>query len=489
MLKKKGRVRLLPWCALLLTLTAAPAATHAMNGGNAVGINVHVPAPNVVDLAADLGVQWVRMDNAWHLYDNACSPAMQFPARLDTAVKHAVQRGLHVFMGFGLTPLCASTGGRDDNTFNDPPAPAKYAEYVRRSVAHYRRFGVRHFGVWNEPNLSFFFEGTAEQYVHHVVLPGFSAVAKGCLDAGFDDCMVLGPDLAHLGDYDVFLGTVLDRMRAASAMFDIFTHHIYSPVATSLWDKDSFVNALDDRRLAVTRPSLIDVLNRAGLAPHRIPVFDIWITETGMRAEPPTGSQAMAEQAARYMEVLNVQAARSWYSNTMFYEILDPRNPEHAGFGIISVKDGRFFLKDAYLALQDRLATDARFSPNGPPPGYRPNATPTCARLGKSGFIRILDQDRFEFDGRAGELVTATLDRNVNGSHEGSRATLTLEGHGLFFVSRGPLFNDITVTLPDTGRYRIFVNEQFGVAEGAPFRGDYCLTLESSQNAHTTLRD
>ncbi len=488
--KKTSRFRLLMWGVLLLVLAAAPVASRAMNAGNAVGINVHVPAPSVVDLAADLGVQWIRVDNSWDLYDNACSPAMQFPVALDRAVQHAIQRGLHVYMGFGLTPPCASTGGRDAHTFNDPPAPDKYAAYARRSVARYRRFGVRHFGLWNEPNLSHFFEGTAEQYVNHVVLPGFAAITKGCHDAGSNDCLVLGPDLAHQGDYDVFLKAMLNRMLAASLMFDIFTHHIYLPVATPLWERDSFVNALDDRRFAATRPSLIDVLYQAGLAPHRIQVFDVWITETGLRAEPPTGPQAMAEQAARYMEVLNVQAARPWYTNTMFYEILDPRNPEHAGYGITSVlEDGSFFLKDAYLALQDRLATDARFAPNGPPAGYRPNATTRCARLGKSGFIRIPDQDRFEFHGHCGELVTATLERDPHGSHEGHRATLVLDGHGLFFVSRGPLFNDITTTLPDTGRYKLFVAEQLGTAEGAPFRGDYCLTLESSHNAHTTFRD
>lgn len=85
--------------------------------------------------------------------------------------------------------------------------------------------------------------------------------------------------------------------------------------------------------------------------------------------------------------------------------------------------------------------------------------------------------------------MTATLDRWEEGSHEGSRATLILEGHGLYFVSRGPLFNDITATLPVTGRYKIQVVEQLGTAEGSPFRGDYCITLESSANAHTTLAE
>jgi hypothetical protein len=394
---------------------------------------------------------------------------------------------LQVYLVLGFTPPCASTGGGDEIGFNDPPVPEQFADYVRRSVARYRSFGVRHFGMWNEPNLSFFFEGTAEQYVDHVVRPGFAGVAQGCAEAGYNDCLVLGPDLAHRGDYDVFLGTVLNRMQAASVMFDIFTHHIYLPVATPLWERDSFVNALDDRRFDATRPALIDVLSKAGLAPDRIPVLDIWITETGLRVEPATEPQGMAEQAARYMEVLNVQAARSWYTNTIFYEIIDAPQP-YDGYGIASVEEnGTVFLKDAYFALQNRLTNDAWFAPEGPPAGLRPNTGRTCARLGRSGFIRLPDQDHFKFDGQAGELVTATLERNADGSYEGSRATLILEGHGLYFVSRGPLSNDITTTLPETGRYKIHVAEQLGIAEGSPFRGDYCLALESSQGAHVTL--
>jgi hypothetical protein len=493
MLKKQvgvKSIRLLSQGVLLLLLVAVSTTSHAGNGVNTVGINVHIPTPSVVDLAADLGVQWARMDNPWHTYADACSPDMPFPSALDTAVQQAVQRGLKVYLILGFTPPCASTGGGDEIGFNDPPVPELFADYVRRSVARYRRLGVRHFGMWNEPNLSYFFEGTAEQYVDHVVLPGVAGVAQGCADAGYNDCLVLGPDLAHLGHYDEFLETVLNRLQAASVMFDIFTHHIYLPVATPLWERDSYVNALDDRRFDATRPALLDVLQDVGLAPDRIPVFDIWITETGRRVEPATEPQGMAEQAAMYMEVMNVQAARPWYTNTMFYELIDAPDPNDAGYGIASVEaDGTFFLKDAYVALRDRLANDARFAPDRPPEGYRPNASTVCAHLGRSGFIRLPDQDQFEFDGQGGELVTATLARNVNGSHKGNRATLIMTGHGLYFVSRGPLFNDITTTLPETGRYRIYVAEQLGIEEGSPFRGDYCLTLESSHNAHVTLEE
>jgi hypothetical protein len=95
--------------------------------------------------------------------------------------------------------------------------------------------------------------------------------------------------------------------------------------------------------------------------------------------------------------------------------------------------------------------------------------------------------DEFKFHGTVGELVSVRLDRDPRGSHQGQRATLILEGHGLYFVSRGPLMNDITVTLPKSGRYTVIVAEQADFEEGSRFRGDYCVTLESSDAAFATF--
>jgi hypothetical protein len=469
----------------LVLITSVSAYTSY--GHNAVGLNTHIPSPETLEFVRALGVQWIRVDNNWFQHGHPCSDAIEFLPALDTAVNAAIQNGLYVYMTLSYTAACGSTGGNDDRDFNDVPVAHWYANFVRQAVRHYRALGVRHFGMWNEPNGSGFFEGTADQYVDHVLLPGFPAVAAGCNDLGVNDCLVLGPELAHVGDYHPFLERVIYRMQMASLIFDIFTHHIYQEVATPPYERDSFVNALDDQRFSFTRPSFIDVLNQMGWAPDRIPVRQVWITETGYRAQPPTDEGEMRRQADRYLEILNVQAARPWYTNTIFYEIVDP-NTEADGYGIMRYHpDGTYFLKEAYLDLQDRLATDPRFFPGGPG-GYQPTETPVCTKLGQNGFFSSLpDADEFKFHGTAGELVSVRLDRDPRGPNEGKHATLILEGHGLFFVSRGPLMNDITVTLPNTGGYKVIVAEQADFEEGSRFRGDYCVTLESSDAAFATF--
>ena len=473
--------------ALVSLIMTASVSAYTSYGRNAVGVNTHVPSPQILDFVKDLGAQWIRVDNNWFHHGRPCSDAIEFLPALDRAVNYAIQKGLYVYMTLSYTAACGSTGGNDDRDFNDVPAARLYANFARQAVRYYRRRGVRHFGLWNEPNSSGFFEGTADQYVDHVLIPGYAAVKSGCRDLGLGDCSVLGPELAHVGDYHKFLERVLHRMQRASLVFDIFTHHMYKTVATAPYEKESFVNALDDQRFSYTRPSFIDVLNKMGFAPDRIPVRQVWITETGYRARPPTDPAEMRRQANRYLEILNVQVARPWYTNTIFYEIVDP--PSQAeGYGIMRYDaNGTHFLKDAYLDLQDRLATDPRFFPGGPG-GYQPTQTSVCTKLGRNGFFSSLpDSDDFKFHGTAGELVSVRLDRDPRGPNRGKRATLILEGHGLFFVSRSELMNDLTFTLPKSGRYKVIVLEQADFEEGSRFRGDYCVTLESSDAAFASF--
>ncbi len=469
----------------LLMFSHGPA--RAAMGENAVGMNAHIPTPAAVDLAADLGVGWLRMDNNWLHHADPCSNDVGFLSSLDTAVREAVAQGLQVYMTLAYTPPCASLGGHDERGFNDVPVASIFANFVRQAVAHYRGMGVRHFGLWNEPNGSGFFEGSADQYVNHVLIHGFLAVDRGCRQAGYHDCLVLGPELAHQGDYDVFLEHVLKRLQAAGLMFDILTHHSYQAVSTSIYERDSFVNAVDDRRFSFTRRSFIDVLRDMGLAHNGQSDLEVWITETGHFVNPPRDPDGMRAQANHFMEVLNVQLARPWYTKTFFYELVDLGRASD-GHGIAAFNDdGTTFLKDAYLTLQHRLLTDSRLS--GPaPPGFQPHISRICSRLGSSRFFSFLDRDHYRFHGFAGELVAIRLAPNPDGTHKGKHATLTLEGGGLTFRwSMSALANDITTTLPKTRTYKIDVIEQPNVADGAKFTGDYCLTLESADGAYRTL--
>ena len=341
---------------------------------DSVGVNTHVPAPAVVDLVSDAGMKWIRVDNNWLSQTDPCSASIGWEAALDTAVSYAEGKGLCVYMTLAYTPACASLGNIDGlSSNNDVPDPTKWASYVRQAVAHYRGLGVRHFGLWNEPNLSGFFEGTVQQYVSNVLVPGFPAVQQGCQDAGHDDCLVLGPELAHVGDNaDDYLETVLNSMTTGGLRFDIITHHIYQSFDTPIYSGDSFLNALEAKRWFSNRRSLLEVLEDTGLAPGGVPVMEVWITETGYQCSPATDATEMATQQTHYQDVIEAMLARQWWTNVFFYEIIDSGDSLD-GFGITRDQGGGTYLKKpAWTYLQTKIAAttalqDSCASPVIPP--------------------------------------------------------------------------------------------------------------------------
>ena len=114
-----------------------------------------------------------------------------------------------------------------------------------------------------------------------------------------------------------------------------------------------------------------------------------------------------------------------------------------------------------------------------------------CSVLGDDRKPSVLDQDVFRFDGTKGERVTITLAKEVGGAHSGERATVVLKdavkGTFLFKVDNGPLPNVIRARLPSAGRYLVVVGEQPRFWSRTRFRGAYCLSLEGSAGAQSTL--
>jgi hypothetical protein len=118
-----------------------------------------------------------------------------------------------------------------------------------------------------------------------------------------------------------------------------------------------------------------------------------------------------------------------------------------------------------------------------------------CSTLGESKSP-IPDRDIFEFTGNQGEEVTIRLEANPNGSSQGQLATLMVRvlKHPLLHWtdnvhtdSGTPLPKGVTLSLPRTGKYELWVKEQQKWQKNR-FGGDYCLTLKSSGDAWQTLQ-
>lgn len=367
-------------------------------GDNSLGINTHVPANDLLDMCVDLGVSWIRIDGNW-LSMNPSAGTWSF-TELDRVVNEARTRGLSVYMSLGYTPDWVPKQPRtrsDSNPGNDEPlGSTEWVAFVEESVRHYRPLGVTHFGMWNEANLGGFWDGNADAYIDKILIPGADAVRRVC-----GDCKVLGPDLAHVGDYDVFLDRVLSR---AMSRFDILAHHIYQSwpeLGVSIFDGDTFLQALEARRFTFTRISLRELLDARGWT------GEVWITETGNRAGAIGDATAEANQATFVRRVMEEQLGRPWWTNSFFYEIMDCGVDDPAcdidGFGItrptraLSSGGPRTFpddyrLKPAYLTIRGFIMDHPEIVMRAPPPA--------CADgMDNDGDGRVDSRDRGCTDG------------------------------------------------------------------------------------------
>ncbi|MDY6951788.1 MAG: hypothetical protein SWE60_09760 [Thermodesulfobacteriota bacterium] len=112
--------------------------------------------------------------------------------------------------------------------------------------------------------------------------------------------------------------------------------------------------------------------------------------------------------------------------------------------------------------------------------------------LGHGSRRYHLDKDMFRLEGVEGERVMVRLEPDPTGSHSGTYATVILKDKidavRFLRVETRTLPTEMTATLPQTGQYQIWIQEQRRHGRNVPFRGDYLLTLETSHDAWETLQ-
>jgi ELWxxDGT repeat protein len=177
--------------------------------------------------------------------------------------------------------------------------------------------------------------------------------------------------------------------------------------------------------------------------------------------------------------------------------------------------DGTALVKDIHLGVGTAIDVEITYAPTEPgdheaflriesdciPPwddqflpitgtGIGSHEATIYSCLGDDPWWFLPDYDVFKFEGAEGEEITLTLEES-DGDNTGEHATLILKdkikGVCLFKKDKSALPNEISVTLPAAGKYHVIVAEQCCYLPGDPFKGSYCLTLQSSAGAHATL--
>ncbi len=295
---------------LLLALgVALPAAS------NPFGIVVHVPDHAQQDLVVELGADWVRIDFIWALVEPE-RDVLDWTV-YDRLIFDADARGLRIFATIAGTPGWATSGSE---AIGVPDDAGDWADFCYRAAARYRG-RVRAWGLWNEPNLDHFWEGTRQDYIDRILMPGARAIHMADPLA-----LVAGPELAHIDSagweswLKICVGVARDEL-------DVVTHHVYPGGASA---SDVTEKLEQGGPYPWDPPAVKKVLKDVGWFGR-----PFWLTETGVESDRAGPSL----QALFYDDLLSYwfppEGTARWMDRIFFYELVDdPRYPEFT-WGIV----------------------------------------------------------------------------------------------------------------------------------------------------------
>ncbi len=295
-----------------------------------LGLNVHQSADTGVPVTEAAGLGWVRIDVNW--FDVEKAVGVSDWSVIDAVVAAANAKGRKVLAVLAYTPAWASQGdAKGGGRLNDVPKAGTFGPFVTTAVNRLRAKGVTHYEMWNEPNLGQFFEGTPQDYIDRILVPGADALHAAC-----PTCKVVGPGLATVGgEYATWMDAVL---AAAAPRIDIVSGHIYAGFPPpggggAGTTSDSFWNKLESHRVLKVGGATVyegplsfkEVMDKRGVTKP------FWLTETGFEANLGNAGEE-AKQVEYYRKVLEAMLSRPWWTSTIFYEAFDePAEPYRWG--------------------------------------------------------------------------------------------------------------------------------------------------------------
>ncbi len=276
-----------------------------------------------LDGIAATGVRWLRADIDWSFVQRG-GPSQWDWSRVDAVVREATARGLSVVGLLAYTPEWARPPGTSDK--HPPVDPNRFAVFAAAAVMRYADVGVHHWEIWNEPNISDFWEPRPDAERYASLLATASEAVRSA-DAG---AVVISGGLAPGNDVgdgsQVRDAEYLGRLYAAgvAASFDAVAVHPYSYPALP-------EDATDD--FGVNGVRAVHALMKE----HGDGGKEVWATEMGA---PTGGAGAVSPevQARTATEAFAAWARYRWAGPMLWFsyrdESPDPNGPQT--FGLVS---------------------------------------------------------------------------------------------------------------------------------------------------------
>ena len=291
------------------------------------GINVHLVRNEVLAKVKAAGIAWIRIDIDWSVIE--ASKGRFSYGEVDRVVNYASSNGLSIYASIGNTPGWAN--GKKGKNYPAAHA-ADWKSFVNRTITRYKS-KVKYWGIWNEPNLRYFFALGKDKYVQQVLLPAVQTI-RSADPAAF----IVGPELAHLTspgtEWYFWMKYILDN---AGGYFDIISHHLYEDLGIYY-----MYELLENGDKLI--PAVKKIVEESGQGNK-----PFWITETGWN----TSQYSEAMQANRYLDMLHTRARKNYPHKVFFYEISDDPRPSVLPWGILH---SNLEAKPAYNTYKDYIA-------------------------------------------------------------------------------------------------------------------------------------
>jgi hypothetical protein len=305
---------------------------------NPFGINVHAPSGvHLIDglgKVQECGIGWIRIDFLWPFVE--AQPGSYDWDLYDDLVHVAKSRNLNILAMIGYTPAWATDGQPVSGV---PRNPNEWKMFCIKAASRYP--DIEYWEIWNEPNLSQFWSGSMDQYIHSILRPAANAIRSANIHAH-----ICGPGLAHLTKWYRWLPYILSN--AGSGYFDILTHHAYDSGG-----HNGVIRKLEKKTLFgkcpfmwwLIKPSFREVLNSS---PFGEKFYQVWLTETGW-ASDRIGEHKQAQYYngfLKYFTSSEIQFRSLW--KVFFYELQD-------GYGVpkYGILDSSGSKKLAYHAYKE----------------------------------------------------------------------------------------------------------------------------------------
>ncbi|MDQ4145758.1 MAG: cellulase family glycosylhydrolase [Actinomycetota bacterium] len=297
------------------------------------------------------GARWLRFNFSW-AHIQYFGPTYYNWAPYDHIVKEASARNIRILGVIAIAPPWANPLAAKGDPY-PPLSPADYGKFARETAQRYAPLGVRHWEIWNEPNVPAFWKPAPNVVDYFQLLKeGYAGIKT--VDPGAT-VMIGGlarvdPDAIHVSPVGTVVSgvppvTFLRRLYelGANPFFDAVGWHPYSAPGGPL-EQTQYGNAW------LELPEARALMESVGDGGKRI-----WLTEYGFStggAEDSPWKVSEARQAELLQQAYDLAAEYPWAGPLFWYTYRDTGGDQNDAFNFFGIVRHDFSPKPAFLRYQ-----------------------------------------------------------------------------------------------------------------------------------------